>query len=61
LTKGTYPFGRTEGYLVTLVPAGALRQMDDGSVSILSDTVRAMDLRIEIREDVDGSRWIGLH
>jgi hypothetical protein len=61
LAKGTYPFGHTEGYLVTVVPADALRQMDDGSFSVASDTVRAAGLRIEIREDEDGGRWIWLY
>lgn len=61
LAKGAYPFGHAEGYLVTLIPADSLERIDDGSFSIASGTVRATRLRIEIREDEDGGRWIWLH
>ena len=61
LAGGTYPFGHSEGYLVTLIPADALERMPDGSFSIASDTVRAVSLRIEIREEKDGGRWIWLY
>ena len=61
LEKGAYPFGGSEGYLVTLVPAASLEPEDDGSFSIGSRSVRAARLRIEIRRDEEGSRWIWLH